>query len=285
MEQKQSSPPANPLQQIKGIGPIVAQRLAGAGIDSVSALAAATPEQVEAALAGMAVISRERVLKWITAAAALAPPPPPEPKAANGQRYATYKLELLLGQANEVRRTRVSHVQSGQKASWAGWELARLSDFVRESAGTLPPAVEAATVEEVAAAPPPPPAGASAALLLRDLMVAATGSPEPRHMIHRGRPYDVRFGVAVGGLEGADEAPAQATTALYVRPLGGGDRYHLGRSVATRSLAAELDVQMGVIPGDDLKPGPYRLEVEFDLQEGSRRWPTAHLNERTVLVY
>jgi hypothetical protein len=46
-----------------------------------------------------------------------------------------------------------------------------------------------------------------------------------------------------------------------------------------------MDVQMDIIPGAELSPGAYRLEVEFGLEEGARRWTAASLGEGMLLVY
>jgi hypothetical protein len=275
------------LRQIRGIGPGVARRLTEAGIGDVAALAVAAPESVEAALRGMPVISQERIREWIAAAARLAPPPK-KTAPDNGQHYATFRLELLLDKNQEVRRTRVNHVQSGQKASWAGWTVERLNEFVQENAAIAPVAnADAGEVIEIEAGSPPQPEAVTTTdqLSLRNLTVAAVGSPEPRHIVYRGQPYDVRFGVTVNELADVRQASAETTTALYARPLGGEGRYRLGQSVKTQSTGPEMAVAMSIVPGVELVPGAYRLEVEVDLEGKSRRWLTAPINEGMLLVY
>jgi hypothetical protein len=275
------------LQQIRGIGPGVARRLTETGIGDVAALAVATPESVEAALRGMPVISQERIREWIAAAARLAPPPR-KTSPDNGQHYATFRLELLLDKNQEVRRTRVNHVQSGQKASWAGWTVERLNDFVRENAAIAPVAnADAGEVAEIEADSPPQPAAVTETdnLYLRNLTVAAAGSPEPRHIVYRGQPYHVRFGVTVNELADVGQVSTRTTTALYARPLGGEGRYRLGQSVKTQSTGPEMAVAMSMVPGAELQPGAYRLEVEIDQDGRSRRRLVVPLNEGMLLVY
>lgn len=59
---KSEHPPHSPpVDAIEGIGPVFAQRLAGAGIADVASLAAASPDQVAEA----ASVSAKRARNWI----------------------------------------------------------------------------------------------------------------------------------------------------------------------------------------------------------------------------
>jgi hypothetical protein len=60
--------------------------------------------------------------------------------------YATFVVELLLGQDGGVRRTRVVHVQTGAEQKWAGWDEERLLAFLgpagprsMNNRGSMPP--------------------------------------------------------------------------------------------------------------------------------------------------
>ena len=57
-----------------------------------------------------------------------------EAAAYGRQHYASFTMQLLLDEANEVRRTRVTHIQSGQSGIWSGWYPAYLMDFVVQHA-------------------------------------------------------------------------------------------------------------------------------------------------------
>lgn len=285
MQERKTTPDAADLTQIHGIGPGVARRLSDAGIQALTALAAADPEAVAAALRGMPVVSSERIQEWIEAANRLAPPRSDAADAPsdNGQHYATFRLELLLDPRNEVRRTRVSHVQSGAEENWAGWAAERLLRFVAENAGlqSSPPivgdGVEARTTAE----------GESAGPRLHDLDIVDPRTSESRHIVHRGQPYDVRFGVAMADQSGGRPETARLTTTLYARSLAGEQRYPLARHATTRPLGPELDLSLGVVPAATLSPGAYRLEVELDVETEDRRqrWPTASLRQGMVIVF
>lgn len=60
-----AAPTADPLQAIQGIGPVFARRLHAGGIHSLADLAAATPEQVRAAVAGLRGGKLANVQEWI----------------------------------------------------------------------------------------------------------------------------------------------------------------------------------------------------------------------------
>jgi hypothetical protein len=53
-----------------------------------------------------------------------------ESDPAGSQPYATFVVELLLGEHREVRRTRVDHVQTGARGMWSGWNERSLLDFM-----------------------------------------------------------------------------------------------------------------------------------------------------------
>jgi len=282
MQEKKSLTEAADLTQIHGIGPGVARRLSDAGIDDLTALAAADPNAVAAALRGLPIVSNERIQEWIEAASRLAPPRSDTP-SDNGQHYATFRLELLLDPRNEVRRTRVNHVQSGAEENWAGWAAERLLRFVVENAGlqsspaTVGDGVEASTAAETESSGP----------RLHDLDIVDPRTSESRHIVHRGQDYDVRFGVAIGDQSGGRPEMARLTTTLYARSLVGEQRYPLARHATTQPLGSELDLSIGVVPAATLNPGAYRLEVELDIEteDQRQRWPTASLRQGMVVVF
>lgn len=48
----------------------------------------------------------------------------------NQQHYGTFVVEFLLDEHQEVRRTRVVHIQTGSEERWAGWDEERLLRFI-----------------------------------------------------------------------------------------------------------------------------------------------------------
>jgi hypothetical protein len=74
-----------------------------------------------------------------------------EQDSTGRQHYATFTVELLLGEESEVRRTRVKHIQEGEQETWAGWEDGRLVSFFVEHAALRQSAPETSQSEVVAA--------------------------------------------------------------------------------------------------------------------------------------
>lgn len=54
--------------------------------------------------------------------------PPSDP--ADKQHYNTFVIELLQDERRNVRRTRVTHVQTGMEKTWPGWNESGLLRFL-----------------------------------------------------------------------------------------------------------------------------------------------------------
>src|SRR5258706_4517817 len=165
-------PDADDFKRIRGIGPNIAQRLYMAGIPTFDQLAARSPAALAELVGDIAGMSADLIAKkdWIGQARTLAAERHPayedildhEPAAALAedttpaarQHYATFTVELLLDEVNDVRRTRATHIQGGAEDAWAGWQAERLVDFFVRSAAVRSPQAEPAPAI-VAAAPTP----------------------------------------------------------------------------------------------------------------------------------
>ena len=129
------------FQQIQGIGAAIDGRLHDAGILTYQDLAALTPEQIAARLAGVAGLSPARIASqdWAGQAGRLAGPAAPPLPSEPDQRYASFHVELLLDVDDSVRRTKVHHHQSGTDEVWAGWDEGRLLALLREHIPIMAP--------------------------------------------------------------------------------------------------------------------------------------------------
>ena len=174
------------FQQIQGIGAAIDRRLHDAGILTYQDLAALTPEQIAASLAGVAGLSPARIASqdWAGQARRLAGPAAPPLPSEPDQHYASFHIELLLDVDDSVRRTKVRHHQSGTDETWAGWDEDRLLALLREhipimaprqpaeAAGLRSSAAPAATEPESAA-----PSGAQLDKAVRLRSPAGRGRP------------------------------------------------------------------------------------------------------------
>jgi hypothetical protein len=122
------------FQQIQGIGAAIDRRLHGAGILTYQDLAALTPEQIAASLAGVAGLAPARIASqdWAGQAARLAGPAASPLPSEPDQHYASFHTELLLDVDDSVRRTKVRHHQSGIDETWAGLDEGRLLALLRD---------------------------------------------------------------------------------------------------------------------------------------------------------
>jgi hypothetical protein len=121
------------FQRIQGIGAAIDRRLHDAGILTYQDLAALTPQQIVASLAGVAGLSPVRIASqdWPGQAGRLAGPAAPPLPSEPDQHYASFHIELLLDVDDSVRRTKVRHHQSGTDETWAGWDEDRLLALLR----------------------------------------------------------------------------------------------------------------------------------------------------------
>ncbi len=133
------SPATDDLMVIKGIGPAFAAHLRDTGILTFAQLADLTPEDISARVTGLSAkrITRERWIKqaqkWASKSV-LNVPRRSETLRESRQHYATFTIELLLGEDNRVRRTRVTNFQTKSEESWAGWAERRLLSFITKCA-------------------------------------------------------------------------------------------------------------------------------------------------------
>jgi hypothetical protein len=143
-------PKADDLKLIDGIGPAVEKQLNAVGIYTFAQLAVLSPADIAAAVADLAGLSSERVIKqdWIGQAHELAAAAyeaqedveasvePIEDVVLSAERYhpATFTVEFLLDEHNSVHSIHVMHVQSKQERVWMGWQETQLVDFLSECA-------------------------------------------------------------------------------------------------------------------------------------------------------
>lgn len=121
--------------RIRGISPKIASRLQEVGILTFEKLAAMTPNEVVARIGIASGVSSEAIAKkdWIGQAAKLAEQPEPVEsgsiKTEPELHAVNYLVELFLDDQNQVRRTRIHHVESDEENAWEGWQEQELITF------------------------------------------------------------------------------------------------------------------------------------------------------------
>jgi hypothetical protein len=199
---------ADDFQQIQGIGAAIDRRLHGAGILTYGDLAALTPEQIAASLAGVAGLSPARIASqdWTGQAGRLAVPAAPPLPSEPDQRYASFHVEFLLDVDDSVRRTKVHHHQSGTDEAWAGWDEERLLALLRDHI----PHMSSQSPAEAADVP------SSAAPAAAEPETAASGT-EPDRVTASG---DEPGGAVPSGDEAAKDIPVRGQAETTSLPVG-----------------------------------------------------------------
>ncbi len=273
------------LTRITGIGKGVEARLNKAGILSYEQLAAQSPESLTGLLKDMIGFTTERIIKqdWIgqaqqlDAQLALAAEPDIleadsapnqdddlESAGPDRQHYETFTLELLLDADQNVRRTRVFHVQKGTPNSWAGWDEARLISFLSAQAEfpfTEKPTPEAVPVEVkiISKEKPAPPAPK---LNLSDFQVLSMDTRAPTKLLPAERPFSVILMLDLSDVPDEQQTGLSYQAQVYARQLGH-QNPTLVASMETESAKAAPDAGKIELIGSGLPVGIYRISADL----------------------
>ncbi len=265
---------ADDFKLINGIKSGIENRLHNAGITSYAQLIALSPDDIVAAVGTLVGMTADRVIKqdWIGQARqlesqreqALAEMQSDQSRAER-QHYATFTLELLLGGENEVRRTRIMHIQGKAEETWAGWEQVRVIDFIISRAELrLPKAepVQAGTglIETTLPESPQPVLGNPR---LQELVAIPSAEDSPRRLISASQPFGVRMTLDLSEVSSPKDTPLEYSTTFFSKKLGRGERMTVGN--AKGSCMPEEKVVIG-IENATLQEGVYRLEAEVVLK-------------------
>jgi predicted flap endonuclease-1-like 5' DNA nuclease len=261
------------LRLIRGVGHAVEARLHDADVRTFADLAARSPEELAAIVAGLPRMSPKEVSRWRDQARELAAEASTSAEGGqegNHQRYQTFTVELLL-EEEAVRRTRARHVQTGDTRQWKGFPTDELLAFFTTHVG----------LEQAAMVGPSPPTGGpaelggglatSASLRMRGLDALPAGSEDPTSMLAAGTPFTVRL---ILDLEAASGrlGPMDYLATVRAKRLGGGsdqviDEQH---GTLTGTGPASIAVRGGALPA-----GTYRLEAAIRLLDAETGRPAA----------
>ncbi len=250
-------PPADDLQKINGIGPVVAQRLGAADITSYPELAALTADRIAELLAGVRGISAGLIASqdWIGQARRLAGDLSEDPEGR--QRYATFHVELLIDPDGEVRRTKVRHYQSDTEESWPGWDQEQLIAVLR---GHAAPDISPATMP--APGRPPAPHPAPLPIHLEGPGPAEEGARRSFRLDDQ--PTSVRMTLRVDRPDAIDADALDVVAEVAARAVGSRNRHHLGTIKGTIAFDHPSSLELTSPP---LPAGLYSLEAAVTLYQ------------------
>ncbi len=285
---------------IDGIGPATERRLHDAGILTFAQLAAMSPSSVAPLVTGLVGMSTDRIANWIDQARKLTPADSKHRAmpSGNGQHYATFTIELLLDEDNNVRRTRAVHIQDGVEEAWADWEETRLVKFIMRhaalpqsrSVSTLPitttvepplpvtaidepapPVIETAqpvalvaTAAETTTLTPTTPTSLSGTLRLPGLETILADVDDPRSMgiLRHGRPFNVRLTLDLTEALVPDDTSLNYMAVVYAKGLNNKLHQTIGETYGP--IAAEKMLNI-IVEGMPLPQGIYCLEAVVTL--------------------
>ncbi len=197
---------------------------------------------------------------------------------ADRQRYATYKVELLIDERDHIRRTRISHIQSNAESGWAGWGETQLLDFIVEhahvktqSTGRLGRASVTMSsprrgVQKPVESGPVDPSPAHSKLTgltrLQELETMPKDSGIPRRVIAQDQPFSIHLTLDLADLTVPRGSPLDYDVSVYAKSLDGRPRQVVGQ---VSGIVAPSDHLTLNIDGAPLPAGTYRLEAAVAL--------------------
>jgi hypothetical protein len=269
---------ADDLKLIHGVGPGIEKCLHRAGILTFEQLAALSPEEIAPLVSDISGRTVERITgeDWVGQARqfatsrAEADVPNDAGTPDDGQHYASFTLQLLLDEANEVRRTRITHVQGGESGTWPGWDLAHLRDFVVQHAelriATSEPAtppdsepVSETTVPQPSS-PSKPVAQLSGDVHMREFTVWPSGGDRPRNLIPHDQPFYAQAALDLVDVSAPSGMMLDYAATIYARSLSGRGRHLVGEARGSVTMPAQ-EVMLH-IDGTGLAEDVYRLQAE-----------------------
>jgi hypothetical protein len=187
--------------------------------------------------------------------------------ASKGQFHpATFTVELLLDEDNEVFSTYVMHVQSNREQTWTGWEKTQLVDFLDQSivVKVTPEEPVLANEEEPEYAPVvvvestplttyPELVGT---LHLRDLMIIGAESAGPRRILSRDQPFDVHLTLDLTEMTVPGNTPLNYKASIYGKSLGSRSGQVVGEVEGTIKPTDTVTIN---VEGTPLAEGTYKL--------------------------
>ena len=273
------------LKVISGIGPAVEKRLHEAGIVRYDQLARMTPAELAEILSGMVGMNAASIAEkgWIEQAAHMPSqadelnPEKSAPTGNNRQHYAGFTVELLLDKGNNVRRTRVIHVQTQKEATWAGWDGDRLLDFMidgaemrsekvsAEKSVSQPRAAEiTSTIPQMVSAPGSTfiperiPASLQGSFWVDTMIFYSPQGEDLKWMIPASQPFTVRLGLDLSKLEITGGVKLQYKASIFIHHRSNGGRRELVKDHGELLFAKSTSIS---VTTQGLSTGKYQLEA------------------------
>lgn len=192
-----------------------------------------------------------------------------------GYHPATFVVELLLDENNNVQSTHVMHVQSRHEHTWSDWPKAEILDFLDQSIGvnissSEPVLANAKEPEQVPAlvtesklptsvvAKP----GLAGTLQLCDMMIIGSKSAEPRAILPHDQPFDVRLTLDLTEMTLSGNTALNYKASIYGKNLGSRSGQVVGEAEGTIKPADTVTIN---VKGNPLPEGIFQLTAKVML--------------------
>jgi hypothetical protein len=253
------------LKKITGVGPQIEAGLKAAGITTFGQLARTPVNELEVALKGFrrgydaGRITREGWLPQAAALAAAAADAARDAEPAERVRHHfTVEVQLAVS-SREIVSCRVAHVETGDEATWGGWDGQRVVAFIEDRSGAQRSVPTVAAQEEAAPAIEP------AAEQVRAVTDQETGLElHTFAMVHASGPEvtgggsitaALSFGTAA--IAPAADQPSRVKIDIYARHPPVGKSFLVGSAMADISQGKPVRVQIPC----DLPPARYPMAL------------------------
>lgn len=283
--------PGDDLSLIRHVGPGTVKRLHEGGVTTLTAIAAATSDELAVASGYSATkIDKE---DWIGQARRLTGTSEPSqalvvgPRADPSHRVVTFRLELTVEPGGKVHHSDITYLQDDtQHDHWTDWDTDRLTGFVRHVAG-LERAHTASDTATASSTDPTDelPAGTLVEPSSYRLELHSTDDElSDRRAVTHDDAVDVVIAVPLRGFVTRPTRPVRHRVEVSAVEVGGGRQHLIATSSSTEQHSdGELNLR---IPASMPPAGLYRLRAAVTVAstDAKAKSASARLRSGPILV-
>ncbi len=246
-------PEINDLKLINGIGPAVERRLHGVGIYTYAQLAALSPADIAAAVADLAGLSAERIIKqdWIGQARRLASES--ISREAQAEIETPAELQASIEDAHDATPSFISQVEP---AALVAENAESVPPFVIEVTEPVPPVVTSPGDNETGITPPI--VAMTGMPRLRQIEMVPAGTHTPQDCLPYSQPFDVHLTLDLSDVKVSGDTQLYYSASIYGKSLEGHSRQAVGETSGIITPTPKVTVS---VEGIVLSKGTYRLKA------------------------
>lgn len=247
-------PEIDDLKLINGIGPAVERRLHGVGIYTYAQLAALSPADIAASVAGISGLTAERITKqdWIGQARKLAS----EAISSEAEREVEAPAEPMVPPV--VSQVKLAAL-AAEKTEYVPPIVAEpeLAPPAAEVTEPVPPVVASPGAKEAQITPPVVTMTGSVGVpRLLGIVTVLAGASTPQNFLSHDQPFDVHLTLDLSDLRVPDDTQFSYKASIYGKSLEGHPRQIVGKASGFITSFDRVTIE---VRGTELPKGNYRL--------------------------